>query len=142
MEDSESNGIYEVTKSQEGRSEVAYLGCIYEKENIVIPDSIQIEGETFKVTSISSDAFWGDMSLKKIVIGKNIQKIGKQAFYGCKKLKKITIKTVKLKGNTIGSKAFAKIHAKAVVKVPKSKKKLYKKILKKKGINGKKQKIK
>ena len=52
-------------------------------------------------------------------------------------LKKVTIQTTKLKAKTVGAKAFAKIHKKAVVKVPKAKKKAYKKWLKKRGIGGK-----
>ena len=44
--------------------------------------------------------------------------------------------------NKIGKKAFAKIHAKAKVKVPKAKKAAYKKLFKKAGLSGKGQKIK
>ena len=54
----------------------------------------------------------------------------------------MTIKTAKLKSKTVGKNAFAKINAKAKIKVPKSKLKSYKKLLKSKGIKGKKQKIK
>jgi hypothetical protein len=42
----------------------------------------------------------------------------------------------------VGSKAFGSIYAKAVIKVPKSKLKAYQKLLKQKGVTGKKQKIK
>jgi hypothetical protein len=63
--------------------------------------------------------------------------IGKKAFYGCKNLKKITIKTKKLTKKTVGAKAFGNIYKKPKVKVPASKKKLYKKILVARGINKK-----
>ena len=64
-----------------------------------------------------------------------------KVFYGCKNLKNITIKTSKLTAKKVGSKAFKGIHKKAVIKVPKSKVKAYKTILKGKGI-GKSAKVK
>ena len=79
----------------------------------------------------------GNKKLKTVVIGADIEKIGAKAFYKCVNLKKVTIQTTKLKAKTVGAKAFAKIHKKAVVKVPKAKKKAYKKWLKKRGIGGK-----
>ena len=63
-----------------------------------------------------------------------MESIGKQAFNGCKKLKSITVKTTKLKAGKVGSKAFAGIHKKASVKVPKKKLGEYKKFLRKKGL--------
>lgn len=107
---------------------------------LTIPDTVKIGGKTYKVTSIAAEAFKGNKKLKKVTIGKNIQSIGKEAFYGCRKLSSITIKTTKLKSKTVGAKAFKGIAAKAKIKVPKSKKVSYKKLLKAKGI-GKKVKI-
>lgn len=53
-------------------------------------------------------------------------------FAGCSKLKKITIKSTKLK--KIGKNAFKGINKKAVIRIPKSKNKTYKKLLKKGGV--------
>ena len=89
------------------------------------------------VTTIGDKAFYKCTSLKKITIPSKVKKIGKQAFYGCNKLKTITIKTTKLTGKKIGSKAFGKISAKATFKVPKKKMSAYKKVLKSKGISKK-----
>ena len=72
----------------------------------------------------------------KIVIPARVVKIGKQAFANCKRLKFITIKTLKLTMNSVGAKAFKGIYKKPVVKVPKNKKKAYKKLLKAKGLPG------
>lgn len=80
-----------------------------------------------------------------VKIGKKtytVTKIGKKAFYGCKSLKNITIRTTKLTQKSVGSKAFAKIHPRAVVTVPKNKVKAYKEILKKAGLTKKGQKVK
>ena len=79
--------------------------------------------------------------MSKIIISKNIIKIGANAFKGCSNLKTVNIKTTELKKNTVGRNAFKGIHAKAKVKVPGKKLKAYKTILKAKGIKGKWQKI-
>lgn len=89
------------------------------------------------ITTIGDKAFYKCTSLKKVTIPSKVKKIGKQAFYGCSKLKTITIKTAKLTGKKIGSKAFGKISAKATFKVPKKKLSAYKKVLKSKGISKK-----
>ena len=106
------------------------------------PASAQISEKQTKVTEIKANAFKNNKKLKKITIGKDIEKIGKNAFYGCKNLKKIIIKTTKLTQKSVGKNAFAKINAKAKIKVPKKKLEAYKKILKARGVKGKKQKIK
>lgn len=89
------------------------------------------------ITTIGENAFLNCKSLKKITIPSKVSKIGTSAFSGCRKLKSITIKTKKLKAAAIGKHAFKKVPAKAVVKVPKSKKKLYKKLLRKRGLSKK-----
>ena len=89
------------------------------------------------VTTIENQAFFGCTVLTAVVLPEKVKKIGTQAFCGDKKLKTITIKTKKLTAKTVGKKAFSGIYAKAVVKVPKSKLNVYKKILKSKGIGSK-----
>ena len=89
------------------------------------------------VTVIDDKAFFKCTSLKKITIPGQIAKIGKKAFFGAKKLKTVTIKTKKLTMKNVGSKAFKGIYAKAKIKVPKAKKKVYIKLLKRRGVSGK-----
>lgn len=89
------------------------------------------------VTTIGVKAFYKCTSLKKITIPSKVNKIGKQAFYGCKNLKSITIKTTKLTKNKVGKNAFKGISSKATIKVPKSKYKAYKNLLKSKGVSSK-----
>ena len=86
------------------------------------------------VISIKKKAFSNCVSLKSIVIPSKVKIIGSKAFYKCKNLKKFTIKTIKLTGKSIGSKAFSGVFREITVKVPKSKMKSYKTLLKKKGI--------
>lgn len=97
---------------------------------------------TSNVTTIGVKAFYKCTSLGKITIPAKVSSIGKQAFEGCKNLKSITIKTTKLTSKNVGAKAFKGISTTATVKVPKNKLKDYTKLLKSKGISGKKQKIK
>lgn len=101
------------------------------RTSYAIPDSVKIDGITYRVTKIADKAFKNKKSLKRVIIGKNITTIGKQAFYGCKNLKRIIFKTTKLK--TVGRGALKGIHRKAVLQVPKKKYKSYKKLLKGKG---------
>ncbi len=135
------SGNYKVTST--AKRTVQYTGTTSgTKPSANIPNTIKINGVTFKVTSIAPNALKYHDELKKVTIGKYVSKIGKKSFYGCKNLKIITIKTKKLTSKSIGANAFKGIHKKAKIKVPKGMKKSYKKILKKKGVNGKKQVIK
>ncbi|MDD7209410.1 MAG: leucine-rich repeat protein, partial [Lachnospiraceae bacterium] len=102
-------------------------------KSVTVPSTVKISGKTYKVSRISSGAFKGMTKLQKVTIGSNVEKIGSKAFYKCKKLKKITILSKKLSKSKVGSKAFYGTKKKAVVKVPKSKYKAYKKFLSKKG---------
>ena len=68
--------------------------------------------------------------LQKVTIGKYVKSIGDKAFYRCGKLKKLQIKSTVLK--KVGKNALKGINKKAVIHVPKSKKKSYKKLLQKK----------
>ena len=123
-------------------SEVEYKTPVSKNSSkITIPDTVTISGHKYNVTTIAKNAFKSNKKLKTLVIGKNIKKIGVKAFYNCKALKKITIKTSKLTLKSIGKNAFKGTAKKATVKVPKKKLKLYKKILKKRGLS-KKAKIK
>lgn len=107
------------------------------KKSFTIPATIKVDGKTYKVTAIAANAFKKNKKLKKVTIGKNIEKIGKSAFQSCKKLKTIKIKTNKLTAKTVGAKAFKGTARKAKVRVPKKKRKAYKKLLRKKGLSKK-----
>ena len=104
---------------------------------VTIPAVKKVKGKKKKVTSVSAKAYANDKTITKLVIGKNVKKIGKRAFYGCSNIKTIIIKTEKLKESSIGADAFKGISRNAVVKVPKKLVKKYKKILQKKGLNKK-----
>ena len=106
-----------------------------------IPAKLKIGGVTYKVVSVAKNALKNNKKIKKLTIPSSITKIGSRAFYGCSSLNAITIKTNALTNKNVGSKAFGGISSKAVIKVPKKKWKVYRTLLKKKGI-GKKAKVK
>ena len=151
---------YKVT----GNKTVAYTGTTNAKATkISIGTKVTYKGVTYKITSvmtkalrnhkkvqqiivgnnvtvIGGSAFEGCKALKKVTIGSKVTSIGSGAFKNCKKLSSVTIKSKKLK--KAGSNAFKGIYAKAKIKVPASKLKTYKKLLKNKGLGSKAQIIK
>ncbi|WP_081673555.1 leucine-rich repeat protein [Butyrivibrio sp. FC2001] len=134
--------IYQITDLTAGNESIMYVkpedtGI----KSAIIPDTVNIDGVDYKVTDIEDNAFKGCKKLKKVTIGENVLRIGTKAFYKCKKLKKITIKTSALTKDSVDKGVFKGINENAKVKVPKKKVKAYRKIFKKKGLNGKNQKV-
>ncbi len=125
--DKKTNGVYKVT-SDKNRTVTYTKPYSKKKTSYTIPSTIKYKGVTYKVTAISKNAFKNNKKIKKVTIGKYVTKIGANAFYKCKKLKTIVVKTSKLKKNTVGKKAISGIYKKAIIKVPKSKVKSYKKV--------------
>ena len=137
---------YKITKvNDDGTGEVTLIGTTRKKSDkrftsLKVGNTVKIKGKSFKITAIGNSSFRGYKELKSVAIGKNVKKIGTKAFYGCKKLKKIVFKTKQLQDKKVGKKAFKGTYTKANIKVPKSKLKSYKKILRAKGV-GKRAKI-
>ena len=93
-----------VTSADPANPTVEYVETTDTKATKVqIPDTVAIDGVTYKVTKVADNAFKKNKKVKTVVLGANITEIGKNAFYGCTKLK-----TVKLNANLekIGSSAF------------------------------------
>ncbi|MCI9078892.1 MAG: leucine-rich repeat protein [Lachnospiraceae bacterium] len=61
---------------------------ISNNKNIVIPDTVSINGKEYKVTKIAENAFAGS-DIESVQLGSNITEIGDGAFKGCKKLKSV-----------------------------------------------------
>lgn len=97
-------------------------------QTVTIPATVKIKGKNYKVTSVAAKAMKNNKKVKKVVIGKNITKIGAEAFRGCKNLNTITIKSSKLK--SVGKNAIKGIYKKAKISCPKQKKAAYKRLFK------------
>lgn len=147
---------YQITSLKSGKKEVSYLSSSKKTAKVTVPNTVTSDGISYKVTAIADNAFAKNNKLTSIKISDNITKIGKSTFSGCSKLKKITVpKNVTEIGKNafkdcknlsqitfqgtkikkIGQNAFKNVSKKAVIKVPKSKKAAYKKLLKKAGYN-------
>lgn len=127
---------YKVTASSSKKKTVTCMGFWNKpQQSVKIPETVKINGYTFKVTAVAKNAFAKNKMIKSVTIGRNVTSIGQGAFQNCKLLKNVQIKGTSLK--TIGKNAFKGIHKKAVIKVPKKQKKSYTARLKKAGYSGK-----
>ena len=125
---------YKILKSTASAQTVAFTGITSKSRTFVrIPDSVKIDGLTYKVTEISAGALRNQTKVKTVSIGKNVNKLGKQAFYGCKKLVQIVVQGKKIK--SVGKAAFGKTAGYVNVYVPKSMLKKYKKLFAGKGLS-------
>lgn len=151
---SSSSGTFSVTSVAANKKTVSYKAASKSAKSVTIPSSVKIKGVTYKVTRVANSAFSGCKNLTKVTIPSTVTSIGTSSFKNCTKLTSVTIpkyvkvidasafsgcsklKSVTFKGtkiNKIGKSAFKGIAKKSVIKVPKSKKTTYKKLLKKSG---------
>ena len=73
------------------------------KGDIVIPETIEVDGQSYPVTEIGSNTFEDCKELTTIKLPQNIKSIGSRAFYGCINLSEIIIPA---NVNSIGSNVF------------------------------------
>jgi len=104
---------------------------IRNKKELVIPKTIKVANKEYKIRRIDEIAYAKMKKLKKVVIDADVKRIGVAAFNDSYRLKTVIIKTKKLK--RIDN--FAFVGENITFKVPKSKIKAYKKLLKKAGIS-------
>lgn len=99
-------------------------------KTVTIPNTITVNGISYKVAEVGANAFKNNKKVKKVTIGANVVKIANKAFNKCPILRNIIIKTTLLTKKTASKKCFNKVHKKMVIKVPKKVKKSYVKIFK------------
>lgn len=152
-------GSFKVTNVSVKNPQVSYQAPKSKKVKIVkVPDTVQIDGVTYKVTSIAKNAFKNDKNLQivtvgdhvttigdqafagckhltTITIGKNVTKLGKRVFIGCDKLKSITMLTTKLTKKSIGKYTFKGLTESVEIEVPKKKLKAYTNLFYDKGLS-------
>ena len=128
-----AQGLAMGLKDANGKKKTVQVTGVTDKKmkSLTIPAAVTIQWQKYKVTAIKASAFKNMKKLTKVVIGKNVNKVGGNAFSGCKKLKNIVIQSKAWKKNSLGKKAFYKIAAKPKFKVPAKKLKAYKKYIKK-----------
>lgn len=96
-----------------------------------ILSSVKIGNYSYKVTEIGKEAFKNNKKLTSVIIDKNVKVIHSYAFSGAKQLKSITVKSKVL--NKVYKNTFKNIHKRAVIRVPSSKLRAYKKLMPNKG---------
>ncbi|MCI8484628.1 MAG: leucine-rich repeat protein [Lachnospiraceae bacterium] len=120
-----------VSNKTNGKGTVSFAGLTKNVKKVTVGDTVKIHGSKFKIVKIEDRALKNKTKVTSVTIGKNVTSIGKESFRGAKNLKNITIKSTKI--TKVGTKAFQNIHSKAKIKVPKSKLKKYKALMKNKG---------
>ncbi len=95
----EKDGIIYVIQNNEAIV-TKYVG---NETNVTIPSTIELNGKTYKVTTIGDKAFFYCQSLTSITIPSNVTTIEDDAFYYCKSLANIKIPS---SVTTIGNGAF------------------------------------
>ncbi|MCR5099143.1 MAG: carbohydrate-binding domain-containing protein [Lachnospiraceae bacterium] len=105
----------EVSYKITGDSTVSYKVEDVVSKTLIVPATVSIGGQTYKVTRIQAGALKGNEDIKKVVIGSNIKVIGAKAFANCNNLKTITVNGSTLK--KVGKKAFKGISNNATIKV-------------------------
>lgn len=84
---------------------------------VVIPATIEAEGNTYQVTSIGNQAFHSKESLTSVKLPEGLTTIGEMAFFWCKNLKRIELP----KGlTTIGEGAFQSCDSLTNIEIPES----------------------
>lgn len=90
--DEKSQAVYKIVAFDTKNGTVKYVKPLKKSvKTAVIPDTITVNGMTYRVVSIAAGAFKNCSSLSSVTIGNYVETIGKQAFQGCKKLKKVTM---------------------------------------------------
>lgn len=93
--DVEDNGIYYTLNSKTGTATVTWLVHYNPsneeayKGNVVVPESITVDGVDYPVTAVASRAFYSCAQLESISLPNTITTIGQSAFQGCLTLKEV-----------------------------------------------------
>lgn len=121
---------YQVTAPSGGYAHVVGVSSA-DKTALKIPSTVKILGNTCKVNRIRAQAFQNNSTIKKLVIGVNVEKIDAKAFKGCPELAKIQVKSKVL--NQVGKNALKGTKKKVQIILPKKYYAKYKKLFRKKG---------
>jgi len=115
-----------------GNPTVTFYRAVKKNTSVItVPEKVTVNKVTYKVVGIADNAFSGNKKVNKVVVGKNVAKIGKKAFFNCKNLKQITFRTVSI--SSVGKDALKNTGQNLVIKVPKAKLAKYKKLFSGKG---------
>ena len=85
--------------------------------NVVIPATVEIDGESYAVVSIEDEAFYGNEQVESVAIPSTVTTIGESAFKGCSNLESVSIPS---SVTSIGDRAFSRCSSLTSVEIPAS----------------------
>ena len=115
--------IYYVWMNNNTELAVSYKGSTYESYNneysgnVVIPSSVEYNGNSYSVTAIGESAFSGCTDLTSVTISDGVTSIEIAAFYNCSGLTSVTIPN---SVTTFGESAFAFCNSLTSIEIPNS----------------------
>ncbi len=109
--------LFEVLSETELTAKVSANRVAKIEGEIIIPDTTNINGKTYKVTTLANDAFAGCEGLTKVTLPTSISHIGERAFIGCKSLKECNIPNGI---TTLAAETFAECESLVTVVIPRS----------------------
>ncbi len=96
---------YDFSAGDKTAKVIGYNGT---ETSVDIPATVEVDGETYRVTVIDNGAFKDNTDLAKVTIAKGIETIGAWAFSGCTGLSKVIVPSSVI---SIGKDAFAGVPA-------------------------------
>ncbi|MBO8426338.1 MAG: leucine-rich repeat domain-containing protein [Firmicutes bacterium] len=94
---------YAVSIDEENVKYITIIGYTGSSTNVVIPSSINVNGEDIPVKAIANNAFYDNNTIASIIIPDSVTTIGERAFSGCSSLTSVNIPD---SVTTIGERAF------------------------------------
>ena len=108
---------FDIISSEEMTAQVAANKMMQLCGEIVIPETADINGKTYKVTTLADDAFANCEELTKVTLPTSINHIGERAFMGCKSLKECNIPNGI---TTLAAETFADCESLVTVAIPRT----------------------
>ena len=105
---------YEVVSEEQKTVRVVSNGSAYSGA-VEVPETVMLNGNTYKVTEIGDYAFCYALNLTEIILPRSIERIGVGAFSGCTNLVSIALPEGL---RTIGDEAFARCGGLREVSLP------------------------
>ena len=88
----DGSATYQVTEAGENGNAVTYEASTNkEATTVVIPATVTINNNTYKVTTISDTAFAGNKKVTSVTIGDNVTDFSANTFKGCSNLKTVDV---------------------------------------------------
>ena len=113
-------GIYYVVLADEKNIKyISIIGYAYSDNKVLIPESINVNGEDISVKAIADNAFYDNDTITSITISKSVTSIGNSTFQDCSNLITVTI-SENSQLTTIGEGAFSSCISLTSIVIPDS----------------------